>query len=149
MVNALPILDLAADVPGNGVAPLPVAERVRVVSELVAWALDWHRHLEAMDCYGPRNKSRRFLTKPTAAAFRRAHEEWLQQGEAVLAGAEHLQHAGQRVERIEELKRAVFSTKGLLEITVEAIERGMEDIRQGNYLTLEEARRELRTAAQA
>jgi hypothetical protein len=149
MLNAIPMLELAADARTDGSAPLPLTERLRIVNELVAWALDWHRHLEAMDCYGPRNRSRWFLTKSTAAVFRRAHEEWLQQGQAVLSRATELRAAGHGLERTEELKRAVFSTKGLLKITVEAIERGMEDILQGNYVTLEEARRELRLAAQA
>jgi hypothetical protein len=147
MVAMASLLDVIAGPASAGVAPLAADERTHIANEMVAATLDEHRHIEAMDTFGPRNKSRRFLTEPTAATFRKMHEEWLERADALLARCRTMHESGHTIARLQELKEAALSTRTLLKITIEGIERGMEQIRQGNYVTLEEARRELRAKA--
>jgi hypothetical protein len=128
----------------DGAPALSAEERVRLANELIAAALDERAHLEAMDTYGPRKKSRRFLTGPNAPLFRKALEDWLTSASSLLARAELLHASGHAVDRVGNLKLEVASTRGLLSFTPEKIEAGMQRIRQGDYVTLEEIRGDLR-----
>lgn len=145
MIAADSLIDVLSENPAQeGVRSLPPDERVRLANEMVAAALDQRTHLEAMDTYGPRKKSRRFLTGPNAPLFRKALEDWLSSAATLIARAEQLQANGHAVTGLPELKLEVASTRGLLSFTLEKIEEGMERVRQGDYVTLEEIRRDLR-----
>jgi hypothetical protein len=145
MIAAGSLIDVLSDGPAQaGAAPFPPEERVRLANEMIAAALDQRAHLEAMDTYGPRRKSRRFLGGPNAPLFRKALEDWLSSATTLLASAERLHASGHDVDRLRQLKSEVFSTRGLLSFTPEKIEEGMARIRGGDYVTLEELRRDLR-----
>src|SRR5688572_17754232 len=147
MVAANAMLDVITGTSSPDGNQLPLDEQLRIANELVAGMLDEHARIEAMDSFGPRNKCRRFLSGPNAEAFRKMHEQWLAGAEALLARLESIRQAGNELPRAQELHGAVLSTRCLLKITIEGVERGMEEIRRGEFVTLEEGRRELRARA--
>lgn len=144
---ASPLLELLDGASSHDVDGLTADDQVQIVNELVTALLDESTHIEAMDSYGPKNKCRRFLASATAVPFRKLHEDWLAQVDALLPRLRKMRDAGHAIPRLDELKAAALSRRGLLQITIEKIEAGMAQIRQGNYVTLAEARRELRAKA--
>ena len=144
MVANNSLLDAIGTSGPAGSDSITAEDRIRIVNELVAAALDEHAHIEAIDSYGPNNKCRRFLTEPMAATFRKMHEDWLASAEALLTRCQAIAMSGQTVARLSDLKDAVLATRVILKITIEGIERGLEQIRRGEFITLEEGRRELR-----
>jgi hypothetical protein len=125
----------------------PSADQADFVKELVATALDAHRHIEALDTYGPRKKNRRYLTDPNARLFRKMHEDWLADAEALQDRVRTMESEGQVLDPAQELEVAVLATRALLSCNMEKIAAGLDSIRQGNYVTLEEARRGVRDQA--
>lgn len=148
MVAAIPhLLDVVTGSSSGSGTALPADEQTRIANELVAATLDEHAHIEVIDTYGPRGKSRRFLSPPTAAPFRKLHEDWLAQAEVLFARVKAMHDAGHDISRLKELTEALLLTRCLLKFTIESIKHGMEQIRRGDYVTLEEGRRELRAKA--
>jgi hypothetical protein len=147
MVSAIPLLDAVANSPAAYDADSPAERQVRLANELVAASLDDFRHLQTLDECGPQKKWRRLYVRETEAEMRRMYEAWSGPSSELLARAREMSGAGQRVERVAELLEAVRLARGLMATTVGDIERGREQIRRGEFVTLEEARRELRAAA--
>src|SRR4051794_25850775 len=89
-------------------ATVPVAvpqnDKVALVNELVDAALDAHRHIEAIDTYGPRKKSRRYLTDPKAPVYRKVHEDWLADAEVLLVRVREYQAVGHLIPREQDLQ---------------------------------------------
>lgn len=132
-------------------APLPAEERTRIANEMIASLLDEHAHIEEIDTFGPTRKSRRCLTRPNHLAFRRLHEDWLVRADALLPHAQAMQESGEAIARLTELKFAMRLTRTLLQLTVEKLEAGMEEIRQGkgySYDTVEDLRRDIRAESE-
>lgn len=147
MFDGIPLLDAIA----NSASPLNGGQAqadllVRVANELVAAVLDQHRHVEALDECGPTKEWRRLYVRETEAPMRQLHEEWLSPARGLLARMREMRKAGHRIERLEELEDAVGLTRALLMTTVDDIERGREQARNGESFTLEEVRRELHAA---
>lgn len=82
-----------------------------------------------------------------AMAMRQMYRQWADQAEALLQGVKEcgLQHRLRS--KVDALERRVGVTLAMLSITLESIQRGEEDIRNGRTRSLEEVRRELRAAA--
>jgi hypothetical protein len=147
MLSGIPLLDAIASAPSKYDGDAPAAVQLRLANELVAAALDEYRHLEALDVCGPTRKWRRLYVRETEAQMRQLHEAWLAPARELLAGMREMRKGDQPIERLEELQDAVGFTRGLLMTTLDDIERGREQARNGEVFTLEEVRRELRAAA--
>lgn len=151
MVATSFLLDVITNPAQGGDSPLTAHDRVRIANEMVASLLDEHAHIEEIDTFGTTKKSRRCLTRPDHLAFRRLHEDWLSRADAWRPHLAQMQAAGQAITRFEELKDAMLSTRGLLKLTVEDLERGMEEIRQGkghSYNSVEDLRRDIRAESE-
>jgi hypothetical protein len=144
MVAGIPLLDTVGKLPSSYDGDSPAELQARMANELVAACLDEHRHIEALDVCGPTKKWRRLYVRETEAQMRQMHEAWIAIAHPLLARVGAMKRAGFAIERLDELEEAVLMTRGLLKMSVDDIERGMEQIRQGHYVTLEEARRGLR-----
>ena len=147
MVAGISLLDAIANASSDGSNGTAADVQVRVANELVAAALDEYRHIEALDACGPRGKGRRLYVRETEVQMRRLHEAWLSPASELLARMKQMSATGHPIEQLNELEDAVWTTRGLLMMTLDQIEAGREQIRQGNYFTLEEVRRELRAQA--
>lgn len=144
MVAGISLLDAIGHASSTYDGDPPAALQVRLANELVAGCLDEYRHIEALDVCGPAKKWRRLYVRETEAQMRQLHEEWLAKARPLLDRMQEMKRAAQAIERLEELEDAVLRTRVLLQSTVDDIERGMAQIRNGDYITLQEARRELR-----
>lgn len=147
MVSAIPLLDAVANSPATYDADPPSERQLRLANEFVAASLDDFGHLQALDECGPQKNWRRLYVRETEAEMRRMYEAWLGPSGELLARVREMSGAGKQIERLAELVEAVRLARGLLMTTVDDIERGREQIRRGEFVTLEEARRELRAAA--
>lgn len=151
MVAGIPLLDAIANGPSAHDADAPADLEVRVADELVNACLDEHRHIEAVDVCGPKKKWRRLYVRETEAQMRQMHEAWLAHAGPLLERVREMKQAGRPVQRTEELADAVLSTRGVLAMTLDAIEQGMEEIRNGNchhYNTVEDLRRDIRAESE-
>jgi hypothetical protein len=147
MLSGIPLLDAIGSAPSTYDGDAPAAVQLRLANELVAAALDEYRHLEALDVCGPTKKWRRLYVRETETQMRQLHEAWLAPARELLARVREMNKAGRRIERLEELEDGVGLTEALLMTTLADIERGREQVRNGEWFTPEEVRRELRTAA--
>ncbi len=147
MEAGIALLDAIVDSPPPYGGDAPAALRVRMANELVAACLDEYRHIEALDLCGPRKNWRRIHVRETEVQMRQLHEQWLAPARELLGRVGDMLKAGQQIERFEEMQDAVGLTRVLLMTTMDDIERGREQYRNGQWVTLEEARRELRAAA--
>ena len=147
MVAGLSLLDAITSSPSAFDNEPPAAVQSRLANELVAASLDDFRHLQALDVCGPENKWRRLYLRETEAEMRRLYEAWLGPAGELLARVRAMSGGGQQIERVDELFEVVRLARGLLMTTVADIERGREQVRRGESVTLEEARRELRAGA--
>jgi hypothetical protein len=148
MIAMRPLLDGLPGTPAaDATGVVQQIDPVALVNELVDAALDEHRHIEAIDTYGTRKKGRRYLTDPQAPVYRKMHEDWLADAEVLLSRVRVLQNMGHLVPREQDLQIAVMTTRGLLTFTLEKIMEGVEKMRQGDFVTLEEVRRGVRTDA--
>jgi hypothetical protein len=143
MVATASLLNFITETPTDNDDRLSANDRTRIVNELIAATLDERTHIEVVDTFGPHNKSRRFLTRPNGQVFRKMLEDWLAHADGIFTRLRPMHEAGQAFARFDELKTAVATTRCLLRFTIERIEKGMEEIRKGNCVTLEEGRREL------
>jgi hypothetical protein len=144
MLAGIALLDVIGSAPSTYDGEAPADLQVRIANELVAAALDEHRHLEALDVCGPAKKWRRLYVRETETRMRELHEAWLAPACELLARVREMHKAGRRIERLEELEDAVLLTRGLLMTTLADIEAGREQARRGQTFTVEEIRRELR-----
>lgn len=151
MVAGISLLDAIVNSPPPYGGDAPVELQVRTANELVAACLDEHRHIEALDVCGPTKKWRRLYVRETEAQMRQMHEAWLSHARPLLERVREMKQSGHRVERTEQLEDAVLSTRGILLMTLDAIEQGMEEIRQGrghHYNSIEELRRDIRAESE-
>lgn len=146
MVAMMSLFDAMGDGGSSAAVDLPIEERVRLANVLVSASLGQRAHIEELDTYGPNRRSRRFLAPPTAAIFRAMFDDWLAEAEVLVSRIQRLQDGGHPVARLSELRDTVASTRALLRMNADAVAKGLEQIRQGRFVTLEEGRRALRAA---
>lgn len=144
MVAGLSLLDAVGSSAVTDDGGPPAGLQLRLANELVVACLDEHRHIEALDRCGPTGKWRRLLVRETETQMRQMHEAWLASARPLLERVREMSGAGLTIDRLKDLEEAVLSTRLVLKMTLDDIERGMQQIRNGDYVTLEEARRELR-----
>ena len=147
MVAGISLLDAVGKLPSTYDGDSPAELQAQMGNELVAACLDEYRHIEALDVCGPTRKWRRLYVRETEAHMRQLHEAWLAPARDLLMRMREMAAAGVRVERLEDLEIAVLTTRGLLATTLDDIEAGREQIRQGkchSYATVEELRRDIR-----
>lgn len=144
MVGGLSLLDVIGNSPSTYDGDSPVELQVRMANELVAACLDDHRHIEAIDVCGPAKKWRRVHVRETEAEMRRLHEQWLAEAAELFERVRAMRRGGRQIERVDELRDAIGSTRTLLMTTVDDLERAREQVGRGEVFTLEEVRRELR-----
>lgn len=145
------LLDAIVNSPPLYGGDAPVALQVRTANELIAACLDEYRHIEALDLCGPTKKWRRLYVRETEAPMRQMHEAWLSHARPLLARVREMKQGGRPVEGTDELEVAVLSTRGILTMTLDAIEQGREEIRQGrghHYGSIEELRRDIRAESE-
>lgn len=151
MVAGIQLLDAIVKTPPPYGDEAPVDLQVRTAKQLVAACLDEFRHIQALDACGPTGKWRRLYVRETEAQMRQIHEAWLSQARPLLERVREMTQAGRTVEQTEELEDAVLTTRGALKMTLDDIEQGMEEIRQGrghHYDSIEDLRRDIRAESE-
>src|SRR4051812_11617817 len=119
MVAGISLLDAIAKAPPDGDAPEEL--QVRFANELVQAALDEYRHIEALDICGPTRKWRRLYVRETESQMRQLHEAWLSPASDLLDRVRSMHADGRAIARLEELEDAVWTTRGLLKMTLAQI----------------------------
>jgi len=147
-MSALPLLDMYLAIAREpGAASARSREHLRQVAErLVESALSEHRHLDQLDtavspAEAPGTGAR------AAALMRKLYEQWTCEAEALLQRVTALEHDGVHVGGAEELRHQHGRVRAMLSVTLEDIERGRQQFRDGRWRTIEEVRRELRPGA--
>lgn len=116
--------------------------QIHLAEELISASLDEYRHICALDKHLPGEEPEPFNSR-VAEVLRKGYEQWATQAEALLARIAPL-HQKHEIKLHDDLALAVGRTQAMLTVSMEAIEKGMEQIRNGEFVTLEEIRRELR-----
>ena len=144
MIAGISLLDAIAKSAATYDGEPPAELEVGLANELIAAALDEYRRIEALDACGPRKKWRRLYVRETESAMRRIHEDWLAGAGPLLQRVREMKRAGRRIEQYDEFTDAVGLARTHVGTTVDDIERGRQQVRRGEAVTLEEIKRELR-----
>lgn len=134
------LLSCAVDEVDESVTPVVVAER------LIDFSLAKREGIEGLDvemgrvalCYAQRK---------AAMAMRAMYSEWTEEATGLLRHVRETGLGEKLPAKTDQLSYAIARIKAMLSISLEDIEQGAKDIRDGNTFSLEEVRRELRAAS--
>lgn len=137
---ALPLFDMV-------IASDHSERSVGVAGRLVDGALADLRQIEAMEEeLAPAGLTR--FDRQTVAVIRGLYEQWTHETRSVLDRAAQAERRFGKVERVDALRDALGRTLAMLSISIDDMEAGRREIREGRTISGEEVRRELRLHAQ-
>ncbi len=115
-----------------------------MAARLIRWSLDEYGHIRSVDEMPPHPTDP--AERQMFVLMRRAYADWASDAEAVLARVASLKD-GAPIEGRTALEDAVGRTRAMLSVSLEDLDQAEEQIRNGQTVTLEEVRRELRAAS--
>jgi len=149
---ALPLFDVlksscAASAPSDGGAADAAARMSLVAEHFVAAALDEYRHIKALDEVPEPEAPRYVFDRQVAILLRHMYDQWATYAESLLARIRSVQ-SSRPVKGLGELNEAIGRTRAMLSVTLEDLHRAEEQFRNGQTISLEEVRRDLRASVQ-
>jgi hypothetical protein len=115
----------------------------RIATHLVRFALDELAQIERLDeNLAPEDPLS--FDRPTVAWVRGMYERWAEEVASLLARLDEVETESGAISGAGALRDAHGRTRAMLSVSLDQLERGARDIRDGRTTPIEEARRELR-----
>lgn len=144
----LPLLDLVdlvdqplPDSGGGNLPPDGAPQRRTLAERLIQWSIDEYKRLRNLDDLPPhpRDPARRQMF----VLMHKAYDEWATDAEAILERVAPMRGDGP-IAGWTELEDAVGRTRARLSVTLDDLDKAEEQIRNGQVISLEEVKHELR-----